>query len=218
MRRHDERIHNVTEAAQRATSRRSFLAGSARLAGAGALALGAGGLAAGRGAWVARASVGLGDDLDVLRYLQRVEQLAYALYDDALRRFSVDEHNEDRPIPRYPTLQRIRDQEQSHLVVLTQAITARGGTPEPTAPASDFGYADFAGFLTLAAETENGIVAAYVGATAVITEPALRELVAGVLAVEARHAAYLNQRIGASPFPAATEQASPAVAAILSAG
>ena len=49
--------------------------------------------------------------------------------------------------------------------------------------------------------------AAYAGAVAAIEEPALRATVVEVLAVEARHASYVNWRIGASPFPAAIEAA-----------
>ena len=187
-------------------SRRAFLAGSAKLAGTGALAVVLGGLTSGQPA--AATDAEFADDVDVLRYLQGLEQTAHALYRGALIRFSSDESSSgDRLLPKYPTLARIRDQERDHLALLTAEITARGSEPVAKAPAYDFGYDDFAGFLRVAAELEAAIVAAYAGAVAAIAEPALRETVAGVLAVEARHAAYVNDRIGASPFPAATDAA-----------
>jgi hypothetical protein len=215
----------------RPTSRRNLLAGSAKLAAAGALSLGLGGLTAARGS--AAAGDDFVDDLDVLRFLTRVEQMAYALYDGALRRFNLDEHNEDRLIPRDPTILPLRDQEQSHLAALTAATDRLvGPRPTPTplfdyqdgaagpvprhtplvaAPRYDFGYADHAGFLRVAAEVEDALVAAYAAALVALRDPGLRELAAGVLAVEARHAAHLGARLGADPFPIAIEAARPRV-------
>ena len=202
-----DQILDAVDAMRRGVgSRRAFLAGPAKLAGAGALALAFGGLPPGRPA--AAAGAQFADDVDVLRYLQSLEQAAHALYRGALIRFSSDESSSgDRLLPKYPTLARIRDQERAHLALLTAGIAARGGEPAARAPAYDFGYEDFAGFLRVAAELEAVAVAAYVRAVAAIEEPALRATVAGVLAVEARHAAYVNGRIGASPFPAATDAA-----------
>ena len=201
-----DRIPDTLDARRRgAGSRRAFLAGSTKLAGAGALTVAVGGLAPVR---PAAAGAEFADDVDVLRYLSGLEQTAYALYRGAMIRFSSDESSSgDRLLPKYPTLARIRDQERGHLALLTAGIAARGGEPAATAPAYDFGYEDFAGFLRVAAELEAAVVAAYVGAVAAIAEPALRATVAGVLAVEARHAAYVNGRLGASPFPAATDAA-----------
>ncbi len=188
----------------RPASRRALLAGSARLAGAGALAVGFAGLGPGR--TMAQGAEFAGD-LDHLRRLHGVEQAAHALYRGALIRFTSDDSTSgDRLLPTYPTLARIRDQEQGHLSLLAQEIVARGGEPATPPTAFDFGYDDFAGFLQVAAEIEAASVAAYVGAVAAIAEPALRETVAGVLAVEARHAAYVNGRVGDSPFPSAVDR------------
>ena len=204
-----DQILGALDAAWRgAGSRRAFLTGSSALA-CGALAAALGGPTPSRPA-AAAAGAQFADDVNVLRNLRGLEEAAHALYRGALIRFSSDESTSgDRLLPKYPTLARIRDQERAHLALLTAEIAARGGGPAATAPAFDFGYADFAGFLRVAAELEAAAVAAYVRAVAAIGEPALRATAAGVLAVEARHAAYVNWRIGASPFPAATDAALP---------
>jgi hypothetical protein len=187
-------------------SRRAFLVGSARIAAAGGLAVALKAASAGGGS-AAQAAAGFADDLDVLHYLRSLEQAAHALYRDALIRFASDESTSgDRLLPKYPTLAKIRDQELGHLTLLTDEITSRGGQ-SMAAARYDFAYQDFAGFLRSAAELENAIVAAYADAVAAIEEPELRRSVAGVLAVEARHSAYMNERIGEPPFPAAMEAA-----------
>ena len=200
-------IASTLGATSRATTRRGLLSAAAKTAGAGALALVAAGLPTVGNPSLTGASAEFADDRDVLRYVLGLEHLEYALYRDALWRFSVDEANEDRPIPRYPTLQRIRDQERHHVGLLTAALAERGGEV-PAVAEYDFGYDDFAGFLAVAAEAQTAVVAAYAGALPATAEPALVALLAGLLGVEARHAAYLNGRIGESPFPAVSDAAS----------
>jgi hypothetical protein len=87
---------------------------------------------------------------------------------------------------------------------LTQTITAMGGTPVAEAT-YDFGYTDAATFLATAAALENTGVSAYDGAGQYIQTPDLLPVAGGIVAVEARHASYLNLITGAQPFPASFE-------------
>lgn len=189
----------------RPTSRRRLLAGSAKLAGAGGLALAVGVMPGGRSSRAAASSAGT-TDLEVLQQLLALEQMQSTLYRDGLWQFAVDESTGDRLLPKYPSLVTIHAHEQRHIALLSDAIKDLGGTPV-TPGSYDFGYEDFAGFLQVAAEIENIGITAYAGATAALTDPALRAKIAGVLSVEGRHAAFLNARIGESPFPAAEDEA-----------
>jgi hypothetical protein len=77
---------------------------------------------------------------------------------------------------------------------------------EPVAEATyDFGYTDANSFLATAAAVENLGVSAYDGAGMYISDPGLLTAAGSIVAVEARHAAYLNLITGAEPFPAAYE-------------
>ncbi len=71
----------------------------------------------------------------------------------------------------------------------------------------DFGdaYDDPAAFLVTAQALENTGVSAYDGAGQFLSDPALLTAAGGIVAVEARHAAYLNELNGEVPFPDAFE-------------
>jgi hypothetical protein len=94
--------------------------------------------------------------------------------------------------------------EDAHVETLTSVITDLGGEPV-AAGTYDFGVTDAATFLATAAAVENLGVAAYDGAGASIESPDILLAAGGIVAVEARHASYLNLITGASPFPAAVE-------------
>ena len=100
----------------------------------------------------------------------------------------------------------IRDHEGAHVETLTSVITDLGG--EPVAEATyDFGdaYTDPMAFMATAAALENTGVSAYDGAAQFITDPELLTAAGSIVAVEARHASYLNLLTGEIPFPAAFE-------------
>lgn len=183
------------------TSRRGFLTNTARVTSAGVLALLA----------LAQTSNDLAspvaaqdvtDDLAVLNLLLKLEQLEHALYRDGLERFTAERFQRERPASVHPTLTVIRDQERTHAVSLASGIAQRGGTPA-VADNYDFGFEDIDGFLGIAAAVENMAVAAYTEVVPTITDRSLLAAATRVLAVEARHAAYLNARLSVSPFPEA---------------
>ena len=71
----------------------------------------------------------------------------------------------------------------------------------------DFGdaYTDADAFLATAAALENTGVSAYDGAGQFLADPELLTAAGSIVAVEARHASYLNLITGEVPFPAAFE-------------
>ncbi|MBA2277952.1 MAG: ferritin-like domain-containing protein, partial [Chloroflexia bacterium] len=187
----------------RLRSRRGLLAGGARVAG-GALALGVGGAAVGSGLRTALAQ-DFADDLEILNYALTLEHLEYAFYRDGLDELGEDAFGDfEGAADLFARLEEIRDHEGAHVDALTQTITDLGG--EPVAEAEyDFGYDDVAGFLEVAMALENTGVAAYAGAAPSIEDAAVLAAALGIHSVEARHAAYLNERNEVSPFPDAVD-------------
>ena len=196
-------FHALADAAgngpQRSMSRRGLLARSTRVAGGGALALAFSGAAVGRAEANSATDQSL-SDLGILQELLRLEHLESSMYREALWRFSGDEETGDRLLPTHPTLAAIAAEEGRHVARLKQAISDFGVTPVAAAKQYDFGYDDFRGFLRLAAEVEDAVVTAHVGSMPDLAGPAARAMVAGMLAAEARHAAYFAHQAGAPPF------------------
>lgn len=190
----------IFEERERITSRRGLLSGGAKLAAGGALAVAAIGMPAMNRL---RASAqDFADDVDVLNYALTLEHLEYAFYRDGIGQFTFGADAFGNSIDEY--LAEIRDHEGAHVKTLTGVITDLGG--EPVAEGTyDFGYTDAATFLATAAALENTGVSAYDGAGASIESPELLTAAGSIVAVEARHAAYLNFITGALPFPAAVE-------------
>jgi hypothetical protein len=82
-----------------------------------------------------------------------------------------------------------------------------GGTPVEEAT-YDFGYGnDPQKFLATAAALENTGVTAYDGAGQYLKSADLLTAAGSIVAVEARHASYLNLITGEVPFPEGFEQA-----------
>lgn len=140
------------------------------------------------------------DDIDVLNYALTLEHLEYAFYRDGLAGFTPDVFQAGV----YNNLILVRDHEGAHVDALVTTITQLGGTPVQEAT-YDFGYQNADGFLSVAAALENTGVSAYDGAASAIQNVDLLNAAGSIVAVEARHASYLNLVIGMDPFPAAFE-------------
>lgn len=141
------------------------------------------------------------DDIDVLNYALTLEHLENAFYEMASQ-YELGEDPYGNSINEYVAM--IGEHEAAHVDTLTQVITQLGGTPVARAE-YDFGLTDAQSFLMTAATLENVGVAAYDGAGAAIQNKDLLTAAGSIVAVEARHAAYLNVVTGVSPFPAAVE-------------
>ena len=206
MRQLHERFLDAVALERRHTSRRGLLAGGAKLAGGSALALTFAGAPV-VGGLRSLLAQDFADDLEILNYALTLEHLEFAFYRDGLEDLGEDAFaDEDLELPEniFERLGEIRDHEQDHVEFLTQTITDLGGTPVEEA-SYDFGYDDVAGFLEVAAALENTGVAAYAGAAPSIESGDILPATLGVHSVEARHAAYLNDLNGESPFPEAVD-------------
>lgn len=204
---HEQLLAKVVSERERIISRRGLLTGTTKIAAGGAVALALGG-----GSLRARSAFAQADerdeafetDIDVLNYALTLEHLEYSFYRDGIDQFTFG--NDPFGMSIATNLAAIRDHEGAHVDTLTQVITDLGG--EPVAEATyDFGYTDAGTFLATAAALENTGVSAYDGAGASLENPDLLTAAGTIVAIEARHAAYLNLVLGEMPFPAAFETA-----------
>ena len=187
----------VAEEREYKVSRRTFLGTGSKLAVGGAAAL----VAASSPAFARLvAAQEFTDDIDVLNYALTLEHLEYAFYRDGLAFFSPD--NFEAGV--FENLTLVRDHEGAHVDALVSTINSLGGTPVQEAD-YDFGYANADGFLAVAAALENTGVSAYDGAASSIENVDLLNAAGSIVAIEARHASYLNLVNGDNPFPSAFE-------------
>jgi rubrerythrin len=189
---------------RRRMSRRGLLGGSLKLAGGVAVAMS---LTTVPGAVSIRslaAAQELTSDIDVLNYALTLEHLEYSFYRDGIGLFSFGQDSRGQSIDTNFTA--IRDHEGAHVETLASVIADLGGTPAEEAT-YDFGdaFTDPMAFMMTAAALENTGVSAYDGAGQFITDPELLTAAGSIVAVEARHASYLNLLTGQIPFPAAFE-------------
>lgn len=160
-----------------------------------------GSVSAGASSRAFSAQVEFKDDIDVLNYALTLEHLESAFYKLAADyQFGSDAFGNS--IDEW--IAAIGSHEDAHVTTLTQVITELGGKPVAAAE-YDFGVKDAASFLATAAAIENLGVQAYDGAGASIENPDLLSAAGSIVAVEARHAAYLNLITGTIPFPAGVE-------------
>lgn len=141
-------------------------------------------------------------DVDVLNYALTLEHLEAAFY-QLVPEFEFDVDGFGNSITDNLTI--IGEHETAHVDTLTSVITEELGGEAVEAAEYDFGLTDSASFLATAAAVENLGVAAYDGAAASIESVDILLAAGGIVAVEARHAAYLNLLNAESPFPAAVE-------------
>ena len=212
-----EHEEGSSDAQQRLSSRRTFLSGSAKLLGGGALALGLGAapaLAKGNDddedkKQDGKRNNGGVSDLDILNYALVLERLEYEFYRKNLQRFSEQQiegasifegfGNEVRS-QIYDNLVLIRNHEKTHVETLKSVIKSLGGTPVGDSE-YDFGVNSVEDFISIAQTLEDTGVMAYDGAIAYIDRPGLQTASATIATVEARHAAYLRLLNGEVPFP-----------------
>lgn len=141
------------------------------------------------------------NDIEVLNYALTLEHLEAAFYAMS-GEYSFGADAFGNSIDAWMSV--VGEHENAHVATLTQVITDLGGEPA-AASEYDFGVTDANSFLATAAVLENVGVAAYDGAGQFIENADLLTAAGSIVAVEARHASYLNLITGASPFPSAFE-------------
>jgi hypothetical protein len=146
-------------------------------------------------------------DLDILNYLLGLEHLEAALMESGLSDFNDIDWTGAAGGGQQTRLdlETIRDQEQAHVAALRNAIEAAGGVPVEPIP-YQFGYRGAHGFIRVAAGIAQTITGAYGGAIPLLADPSLQVLAIGIHSVEGRHAAWMKQRAGESPFPDPIDQ------------
>jgi rubrerythrin len=189
---------------RRRMSRRGLLGGSLKLAGGAAVAMSLTTVPSAVSIRSLVAAQELTSDIDVLNYALTLEHLEYSFYRDGIGLFSFGQDSRGQSID--TNFAAIRDHEGAHVETLASVIADLGGTPVEEAT-YDFGdaYTDSMAFMMTAAVLENTGVSAYDGAGQFITDPELLTAAGSIVAVEARHASYLNLLTGQIPFPAAFE-------------
>lgn len=201
---HDHLLTQVLSQRELILSRRSLLRGTALAAGGAAALTISGPAALGFRSAFAQDDAPFKDDLEVLNYALTLEHLETAFYRDNAGSYDLGMDAFGNDIGAW--MMAIGEHEQAHVDTLTKVITDLGG--EPVAEAKyDFKVTDAMTFLATAAALENTGVSAYDGAGQYLQNMDLITAAGSIVAVEARHASYLNLITGAEPFPEAFEQA-----------
>ncbi len=225
-----------SEAHQHLSSRRTFLSGSAKLLGGGALALGLGAAPAfakgkddddddehkkhgGKGN-----NGGGVSDVDILNFALTLEHLEAVFYTQGLKKFDQNDFEKyfenNRPYRKqgireldggavHMEFTILREHEQTHVKTLESVIRSLGGKPVPecTYNFEKTAFKSVGNFVSVARVLENTGVTAYDGSIAFIDAAKLQTAGATIATVEARHAAYLNLINGVQPFPRAFDKA-----------
>jgi ferritin-like protein len=153
-----------------------------------------------------------GGPIDVLNFALTLEHLDSTLYRQGVDRFANQDFVAAGFDPTVRTyLQRIVENEETHVSFLTDTIRGLGGQPVGAAQ-YNFPYNTVPEFLGLAVQIETVGLGAYTGSAQYLIDHAdLLTAALTIHGVEARHLSYFRLLNGIVPFPNAVAAASPYV-------
>ncbi|KAK2807323.1 hypothetical protein FQN50_005477 [Emmonsiellopsis sp. PD_5] len=135
------------------------------------------------------------NDLDILQFALTLEHLENVFYKGALSRFAESHFVEagfDSKL--FNQVKFVAQDEEDHVVFLTDAITKAGGKPV-AACEYNFPYTDVNSFLALASVLEGVGVAAYLGGAPVISEKDILTAAGAILVAEGLHQSLLRNSL-----------------------
>ncbi|KAK4945502.1 hypothetical protein LTR10_015398 [Elasticomyces elasticus] len=139
-------------------------------------------------------------DTTVLQFALTLEHLENAFYHGALNNFTEQDFmNAGYSATYYNNLKYISVDEQSHVQLLSSALTAAGVTPN-AACTYKFPYTDVKSFITLSSVLEGVGTSAYLGGAPLITSKAYLTVAGSILVTEALHTSYQRATVGEVPF------------------
>jgi rubrerythrin len=157
-------------------------------------------------------------DADILNYALTLEHLEATFYAQALQNYTQDQFaSAGYGGMFYQMVQTLAYDEKTHVDFLTSALTGKhilnddwyqhadtskaAGAKPVAACCYNFGVTNVHQFAALASVLEGVGVSAYLGAAQYIQNKDYLTAAASILTVEARHNAYIRNKIGELPFP-----------------
>lgn len=141
-------------------------------------------------------------DIDalVLQFALTLEHLENTFYHGALQKFSQQDFiNAGYSATYYNNLKYISYDEQSHVKLLTTALSQAGASPV-AACTYNFPYTDVRSFITLSSVLEGVGTSAYLGGAPLITSKQYLTVAGSILATEAKHTSYQRAAVGEVPI------------------
>ncbi|KAF3907988.1 hypothetical protein ABW20_dc0104654 [Dactylellina cionopaga] len=135
-------------------------------------------------------------DLVVLQFALTLEHLENVFYKEALKRFPESAFKAaGYDAKYYSNIKYIAHDEEAHVKLLTNGITAAGGKPVKACTYS-FPFTDVKSFISLSSVLEGVGTSAYLGGAPLITSKAYLTIAGSILVTEALHTSLQRSAIG----------------------